>query len=363
MIRAPEYIESIIPYVPGKPVKEVEREYGITEAVKIASNENPLGPSPLAVKAIKAEVHELNRYPDGGGYYLRQKLAQIHGIPPEKIILGNGSTEIIEIIAKTFLFHHENAIVSRQAFIMYKLAIQSVNGNCIEVPLDEKLTHDLEAMGKAINRDTKIVYIANPNNPTGTYVTKDAFERFMISIPPEVIVVADEAYREYIDDPDFPDSAAYLDKFDNLVILRTFSKIYGLAGIRIGYGLTSDVIIEKLNRVRSPFNTNSLCQVAAIAACDDHEHVERSKKTNAEEKEYLYRELDRLGIAYTPSATNFILVDAGRDCIEVFTDMLKLGVIARPMKGYNFPTSLRVSIGTRPENEAFLKVIAKVVKK
>ncbi len=351
-----DIISNLIVYEPGKPVEEVEREYGLTGGtVKLASNENPLGPSPKAVKAMKEAVETMNRYPDGGGFYLRRKLSERLGFPMEQIVLGNGSCEIIEMASKAFIMPGENTVMSKHAFIMGYIATLAVNGTGIMVPMKDDLKHDLDAMADAINDNTKIVYIANPNNPTGSYVTEEELDRFMASIPEDIVVILDEAYFEFIDNDDYPDGTKYLTGNRRVLVLRTFSKIYGLAGARIGYGIGSEEIIKGITKVRSPFNTSSLGQVGAMAALDDEDFLNRIKKLNSEEMNYLYGELENLGLDYIPSVTNFILVHCGKDCIEVFKSLLKKGVIVRPMKGYGLPQSFRLSIGSHEENMRFVE--------
>lgn len=359
-LRLPGNIALIDPYVPGKPVGEVERELGLSGSVKLASNENPLGPSPRGVEAARLAAAEAHRYPDGGGYYLRRRISERLDLPTDQIMLGNGSTDLVEILARTFLGSDGTAVIAEQAFIMYRLAVMSVNGNALMVPLTG-MRHDLPAMAERIEESTRLVYIANPNNPTGTYVNHDEVVSFLDRVPTEVIVVLDEAYREYVLAPDYPDSLSLLKAGRRLVVLRTFSKIHGLAGIRIGYGLTTPDVRAATEKVRSPFNTSSIAQAAALAALDDEDHVRRSREHNARELAFLQERLGRLGIDYTPSVANFVLVDLRRSAEEVFADLLRHGIIVRPMGAYGLPTCLRVSVGTRPENEAFLEALAGVL--
>jgi histidinol-phosphate aminotransferase len=355
-VRVPPYVSGIQPYVPGKPVEEVERELGLKDSIKLASNENPLGPSPRAVEAVCGATLDVNRYPDGGGFYLRRRLAELTGVPPEQVVLGNGSTELVELLARAFLGHDDAAVMADQAFIMYRLAVTAVNGNAKLVPLSG-MKHDLAAMAAAVTSNVRLVYIANPNNPTGTYVGRDALETLFNAIPPDVVVVLDEAYREYIQEPGYPDGVEDLTRGRNIVVLRTFSKIHGLAGLRIGYALTTREIAVNLEKVRSPFNTSSIAQAGAMAALQDLEHVRRSRDENRKEQEFLQEEMRRRGWRFTPSVTNFHLVDTGRDSGSAYGALLQRGVITRPMAAYNFPTSLRVSIGIRAENERFLEAL------
>lgn len=349
-------IARLKPYEPGRPVEEVMRDFGLETCVKLASNENPLGPAPLAVEAMRDHVTEVGRYPDSSGYYLKRKLSAMHDVPATQIVLGNGSVEIIELIARTFLGPDEEGIVSEQAFIMYWLAIQSVNGNVRVVPARDH-RHDLEAMASAIGDRTKLIFIANPNNPTGTMVTRAEVDRFFDSIPSDVIVVMDEAYHEYIKDPSYPDGLDDLRAGRRVIVLRTFSKIYGLAGIRVGYGFGPAELVRELEKVRIPFNTSSLSQVAAMAALDDKEHVERTYRANVRERAALSEGLAHLGLTFVPSVANFLLVEFDRPGAEVFEELMKRGVIVRPMAGYGLPRHVRVTVGTHPENEELLRAI------
>jgi histidinol-phosphate aminotransferase len=349
----------IRPYPPGKPIEEVERELGRT-AIKLASNENPLGPSPKAQEAVRKFLDRLHFYPDGGGYYLRKKLAEIHGLSMDQIILGAGSTDLIELVAKTFLTGGDDAITSESAFYMYRLAIEDMGAGLVLTPMRE-MAFDLPAIAHTVSQRTKLVYLANPNNPTGTIFTAEDLDRFLDALPPRLLVVLDEAYFEYVQHPDYSHSVDYVRAGKNILVLRTFSKIYGLAGLRLGYGMGHRELIEALNRIRSPFNANSVAQVAGLAAVDDHEHVARSVESNTREMKFVTEELTLLGVRYTPSFGNFLLVDTGRDCEEDFVRLLHEGVIVRPMKIYGFPTSLRVTVGRHAENEQFLEALRRVM--
>lgn len=355
----PPWSQRIRPYPPGKPIEEVERELGHT-AIKLASNENPLGPSPKAQEAIRNYLDHIHFYPDGSGYYLRKKLAEIHGLAPAQIILGAGSTDLIELAAKTFLSGSaDEAITSESAFYMYRLAIEDMGAGLVQTPM-RNLTFDLTAISHAITARTKLVYLGNPNNPTGTAFTADELDRFLSAIPPRVLVVLDEAYFDYVQQPDYSRSVDLVREGKNLLALRTFSKVYGLAGIRLGYGMGHPELIECLQRIRSPFNASSLAQVAGLAALDDREHVAKSVESNRREMRFLTGELTLLGIRYTPSVGNFLLIDTGRDCEEDFIRLLHEGVIVRPMKLYGFPTCLRVTVGRHEENEQFLEALQRV---
>ena len=356
----PPWVMRIRPYPPGKPIEEVERELGHS-AVKLASNENPLGPSPGALEALRNSLDRANFYPDGGGYYLRQKLAEIRQLDMSQVILGSGSTDLIELVAKTFLTGADQGITSQSSFYIYRLAIEEMGAELIQTPLREN-AYDLAAIAHAVTQRTKIIYIANPNNPTGRMVTADDMDRFLDALPPRVLVVLDEAYYEYVRDPNYSHSLDYVRNGRNVLVLRTFSKVYGLAGLRLGYGMGHPELIEALNRVRSPFNANSLAQAAGLAALDDQEHVARSVESNAHEMKFVTEELALAGVRYTPSVGNFLLVDTGRDCEEDFIRLMHEGVIVRPMKLYGFPTSLRITIGKHEGNEKFLEGLARVAR-
>ncbi len=354
MIRVPHYVASIQPYVPGKPVEELERELGIKDSVKLASNENPLGPSPKAVKALKSDVMEtLNRYPDGGSYYLRQALAKKLDVSEDSLIFGNGSNELLDIAVRTFMEPGEDAVMAWPSFVVYPMAVQAVGCNGIKVPLTDDFRHDLDAMADAITDKTRMVFIANPNNPTGTINTRDEFDSFMARVPKDVIVVVDEAYFEYSTDESYADSMAYLHQGRNLLILRTFSKAYGLAGLRIGYGITLASIASEMNKIREPFNTSIPAQVAALAALDDNEHIDNSVRSNAAGKAYLYAELKKMGIKFVPTHANFIFMLLNVDAGALNGALLKRGVIVRPMGA----GAVRVTIGLEQENRAFIKAL------
>ena len=354
-----ENIKNLVPYQPGKPIEELERELGISGAIKLASNENPLGASRKAVDAIKALIDKkVHRYPDGGGFYLRRALAEKWGVSQESVILGNGSNEIIELLIRTLVSPGDNAVTSENTFSVYRLIMTAANGSIITVPMkDERF--DLKALAGKINSRTRLVFIANPNNPTGTMVTAQEVRDFMNEVPRDVMVVFDEAYAEYVTSDQYPDSLSYLKEGRNVTILRTFSKIYGLAGLRIGYGLTTVEIADMMNRVRQPFNTNALAQAGALAALDDDAHVEESRRINREGKEYLYKEFDSMGINFIPTEANFIYFRAGSDGGAIFNAMLKKGIIIRHMGGPN----LRVTIGLPDENRKFVDVLRKVLGK
>jgi len=356
MIRPPEYISSIKPYVPGKPIEELERELGIRNSIKLASNENPLGPSRLAIEAIKGKENDLNRYPDGGGYYLRKAIAERLSIDMDNIILGNGSNELIDIAVRTYMRPGDEAVMAHPSFVVYAMSVQAMGSKPILVPLKD-YRHDLEGMLKSVNERTRLFFIANPNNPTGTINRREEFDRLMENIPDGVLVIMDEAYYEYVTDPEYANSMKWFRKGKDILILRTFSKIYGLAGLRIGYGIARNEIILEMNRLRPPFNTNSLGQVAALAALKDDEHVRRSRMINEEGKIFLYRELKRLNIPYIPTEANFIYIPC-RDSKSIYDALLKKGVIIRPMG----PEAIRVTIGLPEENKRFINELEMITK-
>jgi histidinol-phosphate aminotransferase len=356
----PPWVTRIRPYPPGKPIEEVERELGHT-AVKLASNENPLGPSPRALEAVRNSLDRANFYPDGSGYFLRKKVAEFQQLEMSEVILGAGSTDLIELVAKTFLTAGDQGITSQSAFYIYRLAIEEMGAELVQTALRDN-AFDLAAIAHSVTQRTKIIYIANPNNPTGRMVTSEDMDRFLDALPPRVIVVLDEAYYEYVRDPNYSHSLDYVRSGRNVLVLRTFSKVYGLAGLRLGYGMGNPELIDALNRVRSPFNASSLAQAAGLAALDDRGHVSHSVESNAREMKFVTEELTLAGVRYTPSVGNFLLVDTGRDCEEDFIRLMHEGVIVRPMKLYGFPTSLRVTIGKHEDNEKFLEGLARVAR-
>lgn len=361
MVVAPrKNIIDIKPYVAGKPIDETKRQLGLREVIKLASNENPIGPSPKAVSAIKKIAGDINRYPDGNGFYLKKRLARYLGVEPAGIILGNGSDELIDIIIKAFVEEDENILTADTTFVEYEIVARQNNRKAITVPL-RYFKYDLESMKKKIDKKTKVIFIANPNNPTGTYVTQKEFEEFLTAVPDEVLVVLDEAYDIFIDVNDYPKGLQYI-KNKNVCVLKTFSKSYGLAGLRVGYAVGSPQLVSYMEKVRQPFNTNMLAQAAATAALDDKAFLKKTRKVVLEGKRFLYDSLKKMGFAYVPSVANFILVDAGRDCLEVFNQMLRFGVIVRDMKQYGLKNFIRVTIGTKKENERFVRVMKKVLR-
>lgn len=355
-----ERIERLGTYQPGKPIEELEREYGIKGAVKLASNENPLGPSPKAVEAISAALHSINRYPDTNGFYLKEKLSQKLGVRSDAIFLGNGSDEIIQLITQAFLSPGGEAIMGDATFSFYQMAVAAAGGKGVKVPL-KNLSYDLPSMADHITPQTKLIFINNPINPTGAIVKKEDFEKFLQRIPSDVILVLDEAYGEYVTDEFFPDSLEYLGRGRQIFILRTFSKAYGLAGLRIGYGIAQSQLISCLNKIRGPFNTNSLAQTAALAALDDEEHLKKSLANNQEGLAYLYKELKGLGVEYLPTQANFFLIKIGESALSVYEALLREGVIVRTMTSYGLQHYLRISVGLPSENEKFMKALKKII--
>jgi histidinol-phosphate aminotransferase len=354
MIQPLPYVAQVPPYVPGKPIKELQRELGLTSCVKLASNENPLGPSPKAVAAIQkflSTSEELCRYPEGSGYSLKlalqQKLSsQTIPVGFDNLILGNGSNELLNLATRTYLGPSDEAVMSQMSFVVYKMAVQSVGGIAHEVPMIN-YRHDLDAMADAINDRTKIVFVANPNNPTGTINTAEEFDRFMKRVPDNVLVIVDEAYIEYVGRTDYPDSLRYFAENRSILLLRTFSKAYGLAALRIGYGIAHAEIVTAINRLREAFNANTIAQIAAEAALDDTEHVRRSVEMNAAGKAYLMKELAALGLSVIPSEANFIFVPLDREAAPLYDRLLRKGVIIRPVG----PKAVRITIGLPHENE------------
>lgn len=359
---AKEGVLSIRPYEPGKPIEEVSRELGIPEQdiIKLASNENPIGPSPLGIKAIRDCADQVNLYPDGDCYYLKNDLAEYLKVKPENLIMGNGSNDVLQIIADTFITPDDEVIYSRHAFVVYSLVTQVADAKAVIVDMID-YTHDLQAMADAITDKTKVIFIANPNNPTGTMVTSEQVEQFMKRVPDDVVVVFDEAYYEYVTRSDYPQTLKYIKDGRTVITLRTFSKIYGLAGLRVGYGIARQDIVEVLNKVRQPFNVSMIAQAAARASLKDKEHVAKSIKINSEGKEFLYKELEKMGLDYVPTEANFILIHVGRSGAEVMSKMLKKGVIVRPVGGYELPNSIRVTIGTPEQNQKFISALKEVM--
>ncbi len=354
-------VENITAYIAGKPIEETKRQLGLARVIKLASNENPLGVSPKAVKAMRAGLNSVNRYPDSQSFYLKDKLAKVLKVKPGNIILGNGSDELIDIIIKTFVENKEEVLTADVTFLEYKI-ISQVNDRKVSLAGLKDFKYDLNALLKKVTGRTKLIFIANPNNPTGTYLNSRELARFINLLPKNVLLVLDEAYDAFIDVKDFPQSNKILSANKNVIILKTFSKAYGLAGLRIGYALGDVKLISCMEKVRQPFNVNSLAQTAAMAALDDKLFLSKARKTVLSGKEFIYRQLDCMKVRYIPSVANFILIDTKRDGVSVFEDMLKEGVIIRDMKQYGLTNFIRVTIGTKEENNLFIKAFKKVLR-
>ncbi len=355
-------VQKLSPYVPGKPVEELAREFGLRaeDIVKLASNENPLGPSAAALKAIDAAIPELTRYPDGNGFALKQALAAKLAVKPEMITLGNGSNDILELVTRAFVGPQHEVIFSEHAFAVYPIVTQAVGAKAVVVPA-RNWGHDLAGMAAAITESTRLVFIANPNNPTGTWIERAELEAFLAQVPERVIVVLDEAYTEYVETQDVPNGLDYLARYPNLLVSRTFSKAYGLAGLRVGYGICQPAIADAMNRVRQPFNVNSLALAAAVATLADDAYLAESRRLNRDGMRQLEQGFTEQGLEWIPSRGNFIAVNLGREAAPIFQALLREGVIVRPVANYGMPQHLRVSIGLPHENERFLNALAKVM--
>tara|TARA_Y100000296_G_C5147412_1_gene244484 strand:- start:346 stop:1458 length:1113 start_codon:yes stop_codon:yes gene_type:complete len=355
-------VQKLSPYVPGKPVEELAREFGLRpqDIVKLASNENPLGPSPAVREAIAAALPELTRYPDGNGFALKQALAAKSGVNTAGITLGNGSNDILELVARAFVGPEHEVVFSDHAFAVYPIVTQAVGARAVSVPAKD-WGHDLDAMAAAITPSTRVVFIANPNNPTGTWIERDALEAFLDRVPENVIAVLDEAYTEYVETDDVPNGVDYLGRYSNLLVSRTFSKAYGLAALRVGYGLSHPAIADALNRVRQPFNVNSLALAAALAALEDEAYLIESRRINRIGMQQLEEGCAALGLSWIPSRGNFLAIDLGREAAPVFQGLLREGVIVRPVANYGMPNYLRVTIGLPVENQRFLDALKQVL--
>jgi histidinol-phosphate aminotransferase len=359
-MRVPDYIAELKPYIPGKPIEELEREYGISGAVKLASNENPIGPSPRAVEAIMGALRNLHRYPDASNHRLVTRLAQKLEVSPNQVVIGNGSNEIIELLVRTLLCKGDEVIIPEPSFLMYEIMVQAAGGRPVKVALKERVI-DLERMAGSISAKTRMIFVNNPNNPTGTIVSKDDFEMFLERVPPEVIVVMDEAYIEFVRDKTCPVGPDYLGGEKAVVTLRTFSKTYGLAGLRVGYGVMDATLADLVHRVRQPFNTNLLAQVGALAALDDDAFLNNTLGVVHSGLDFLYGEVERLGLRYFPTQTNFFLIDMERDAAVVFEEMLRRGVIVRPMAAYGYPDYIRINVGLPEDNRRFIEALRLVI--
>ena len=351
------HIRDLAPYAPGKPMEELERELGISRSIKLASNENPLGPSPLAIEAVREAASGVHRYPDGASFALRSKLANRLGVDEGQLVFGTGADEILELIAKTLIGPGDEVIYGWPSFAMYPIVVKGMGAQIVPVPLTEDFVYDLDAILAAINERTRVVMICNPNNPTGTSVGAEEFDRFVAKLPDHVVLAIDEAYFEFVRRPDFPDARDLIQKRPGTIALRTFSKIYGLAGLRIGYGICDSELAGFIERARHPFNVNNLAEAGALAALDDADHVERTRAMNETGIRYLADELGKMDIQTWPTDANFMLAKTGAD---VFDGLLKKGVIIRPMAGFGLNEHVRISIGTAEENERFIKALHEV---
>ena len=359
-------VQKLNPYIPGKPISELEREMGIDNIIKLASNENPLGSSPLAMKAMREVLDEIELYPDGNGFALKQALAAKHNVEMDCITLGNGSNDVLVLLAEAFLSPDLNAVYSQYCFAVYPIAIQAVGAVHKQIPAltwdsDSPLGHDLQAMQAAIDENTRLVFVANPNNPTGNHLSEAELKSFIADIPKTTIVVIDEAYLEYSETNERVDASAWLQEFPNLVVTRTFSKAYGLAGLRVGYALSNPDIANVLNRIRQPFNVNSLALVAAESAINDVEFLQKSLEENAKGLQILEKTCQQLKLRYVPSKGNFLLIDFEQDAAPIYMDLLKQGIITRPVANYGLPNSLRITIGTQAQMLRLQQAMAKTL--
>ncbi len=352
-------IEGLTPYKPGKPIEDVQREYGLEQVDKLASNENPLNCSPVVIKAVKEAAANLSIYPDGNATELKEAIAEFYGVKVSEIMPTSGSNEMVWLLAKTFLNPGDEAIMADYTFVSYKIATITMGAVPVIVPVKD-FSLDLDAMADAITEKTRIIWLCNPNNPTGTLFSEEELHSFMKKVPEDVLVAYDEAYIEYVTDPSFSkDGYKLYQRYPNMVVMRTFSKIYGLAALRVGYTLANEEVLDNINKIRRPFNVNRLAQVAAIAALKDQDFVKRSYEVNMEGKEYLYRAFDEMGLTYAKSETNHIFVDVEKDCNEIFVELQKRGTIIRP-----FPrTYIRVTIGTMEQNKKFVALLKEVLDK
>lgn len=363
------HLAALKPYVPGKPIEETEREYGITGIAKLASNENCLGPSPNALAALQQSLMQSHLYPDAGGFYLKQRICAHfakYGVQANQVVLGNGTNEILTLLVRAFVGEGEAALNAWPSFVVYRLALSGQNREEVSVPLDAEFGYDLPAMADAIARNEtpiKLVFLANPNNPTGRYFSQAALDSFLARVPDDVIVVLDEAYAEYVEEADYPDGMALVMSRPRTIVTRTFSKAYGLAALRVGYAVCDPEIADVLNRLRDPFNVTTVGQVAAMAALDDLDHVQRSVAHNRQELPKMKKALEQMGLRVTPSVCNFVLMhlpEGYPDLLDVNEGLLRRGVIVRPVANYGLPRSARVTIGTEAENQRFLQALSEI---
>lgn len=364
-MKVPSSIQNLTPYQPGKPISETKRELGLTHVYKLASNESPLGPSEKVRQALIHAIDEIHRYPDGSCFEMRSALAKHFQVPPEWLMFGNGSDEIVDILVQIYCDRDEHVLTSEGAFSAYEISAKSVQASALHTPMTSDLRFDLRAMAHELEHNSKIrfVFLPNPNNPTGTYFTHSEFDAFMrVASKKDIFVVLDEAYLEFVRAQDYPDSRAFQLQYPNILLLRTMSKVYGLAALRVGILIAPPAVNDIFNRVRKPFNINSLAQAAVVAALADKEHLEKVKRLTWDGLDYYYAELNKMGVKFWPSQANFVLLDCGRDAGEVFQGLLREGVILRPLKPYKMPNYLRMSVGLPEENEAAIRALRKVLK-
>lgn len=353
-------VRGLSPYQPGKPIEELEREYGVRNAIKLASNENPLGPSPKAIAAARAALDDIWRYPDGNGFLLKDALARRLGVNLSQITLGNGSNDVLEFAARAFATSENEIVFSAHAFAVYPIVTQAVGAKAVVTPV-KNWGHDLAAMRAAITARTRVVFIANPNNPTGTWLPAKELEAFIAAVPDHVVVVIDEAYFEYVEEKTYASMLPLVARYTNLIVMRTFSKAYGLAGLRVGYAVSSPALADVLNRVRQPFNVNAAAIAAAAAALEDQTHIEKAVSLNRDGMRQITERAKALGLSFIPSVGNFVCIDFGRPALSIYEQLLRHGVIVRPVANYGMPNYLRVTIGLPQENERFLDALSKVV--
>ena len=354
-------LKTMKPYSPGKPIWEVQKELGINEVVKLASNENPLGASPKAKEAIVNFLSEIHRYPDANTTRLREAIGEHYNINEEQIIIGNGADELITLISETFLEADDEIIVPSPSFSEYEFGANLMSAKVVKILLTEKFEYDLNSILHAITDKTKLIYLCSPNNPTGTYIKKDALDHFFKQLPRKVMVVFDDAYSHFATKEDYTNGIEYVKNGNSIIVIQTFSKVFGLAGVRVGYGISLAEIINCIHKVREPFNVNTLAQVAAEAALKDDEHLKESQRITEEGRNYLYSAFNKLGISYIESMSNFILVEIGNDAISVYEQLLQKGIIVRYGNIWGLPNHLRITVGTESENEAFIKVLSDLI--
>lgn len=353
-------IRELQPYQPGKPVEELERELGLSNAIKLASNENPLGPSPRVKASIEAAMADIARYPDGSAFHLKNSLGDFLGVSTDRLTIGNGSNDVLELLARVYLNTGNESIVSQHSFVVYPLVTRAIGATLTVIPA-RNFAQDLDATLAAVSDKTRMVFIANPNNPTGSWVTRSDLVAFLDNVREDVLVMLDEAYFEYVDEPEYPDGMTLIDRYPNLIVTRTFSKAYGLAGLRVGYAVSHPDIADLMNRIRQPFNVNAMSLAAALVALEDQDHVKKSVQLNRQGLDYLTRTCDEMNLGYIPSVANFLTIDLGRDVMPIYEALLRQGVIVRPVGVYELPNHLRVTVGTPEENERFVEALRTVI--